>query len=91
MLTLPFFFQVLDLTLNSLHSVPDAFASLPVLRKLMIGSNPFVDVVFDKVLPSIQYLSVSNCKLKRFPNFTSLPGLLQLNMSDNQIQVCRFR
>ncbi|KAK6626316.1 hypothetical protein RUM43_006627 [Polyplax serrata] len=78
--------EVLDLTLNSMHFIPDSLSSLPVLRKLMLGSNPFLDVLFSKMLPSIQYLSLSNCKLKKFPDFTFLPGLLQLNMSDNQIQ-----
>lgn len=85
-----FYIKVLDLTLNSLHFVPDALPSLVVLRKLMLGSNPFVEVVFSKVIPSIQYLSLSSCKLKKVPDFAALPGLLQLNLSDNQISVSVF-
>ncbi|KAL0272277.1 UNVERIFIED_CONTAM: hypothetical protein PYX00_005315 [Menopon gallinae] len=78
--------EILDLTLNSLHFVPEALETLTSLKKLMLANNPFVEVTFSKSLPSVQYLSLSSCRLKKFPDFSPLPGLVQLNMSDNNLQ-----
>lgn len=79
--------KLLDLTLNSLHVMPEAIENLPVLQTLRLGSNPLGDVVFTKTLPSIQFLSLSSCKLTKMPSFVALPGLVQLNMSDNKIKL----
>lgn len=78
--------EVLDLTMNVLHYVPEAINSLPVLRKLMLGGNALREVTFTQTLPSIEFLSLSSNKLKSLPVLSALPGLVQLNMSNNNLK-----
>lgn len=79
--------EILDLSYNSLHSIPDALHSLPVLRKINLSRNLFVSVLFMDSLPSVEYLSLSECRLRELPNLEALPRLLSLNVSNNRIRV----
>lgn len=82
--------EALDLSLNGLHTIPEAVFNLPMLRKLYISDNSLKNLnnelkLMEKPFRSpIVYLDMMNTQLFQFPDLGMMPYLEHLNVSQNK-------
>ncbi|XP_077291268.1 tsukushi-A-like [Arctopsyche grandis] len=82
--------ETLDLSLNGLHTIPEAVFNLPMLRKLYISDNSLKNLYQELKLMEkpfrapITYLDMMNTQLFQFPDLGMMPYLQHLNVSQNK-------
>lgn len=80
------YLEVLDLKENGCDTLPKSLFQLPVLRTLYLDHNKLTDSVFKvEVTSPIQLLQLAKNKLTKIPHIGPQPNLLNLNMSENNI------
>lgn len=90
--------EVLDLSSNAITKIP---SELPYpLRRLYFSDNPSLEIISLSAAFNLQYLSLSDCKLKELPDMGVLPNLQELNLTGNPLStltpvqlssMCRLR
>lgn len=84
------YLETLDLTFNSLTTIPSEILNLPSLRKLYLSQNFLTSLDADlaklerPIKAPLTYLNLAECKLKHMPDLGILSQLESLNVSHNQ-------
>ena len=81
--------EVIDLSSNSLDTVPRELLSLPNLRKLYMNNNrlaAYAGLLNPPSSETLEFLSLSRCHLTQFPPLDSFPSLKTVNFSTNELK-----
>lgn len=84
--------ETLDLTLNSLMTIPTFILNLPSLRKLYMSENTLTNLNSDlaamekPIKAPLAFLNISLCRLTELPDFGPIPTLEYLNVSQNEFK-----
>ncbi|CAL7941043.1 unnamed protein product [Xylocopa violacea] len=81
------YLKVIDLSTNGCDTLPRSLFQLPYLQKIYASKNKLSDDLFTRleVKSPLVFLQLSKNKLNKIPRLGSLPTLLHLNVSENNI------
>ena len=79
--------ELLDVSGNQLHGLPDALALFGQLRTLFASNNPFTTLpaVLGR-LPQLEMIGFKACQIRQVPEDSLPPRLRWLILTDNQLQ-----
>ena len=79
--------ELLDVSGNQLHELPDALAHFGQLRTLFASNNPFstLPAVLGR-LPQLEMIGFKACQIRHVPEDSLPPRLRWLILTDNQLQ-----
>ena len=76
----------LDLRRNQLSQFPMPLLSCPDLQLLYLSNNPITSLPSNiSTLSTLQSLAIADCQLDTVPSFRTLPDLVELNLTNNNL------